>query len=331
MRRRASSSGYRGVFIDYDGIRHGYLVDGVFEESREEFDDFVITPTFFNAHTHLGDSIAKDPPYLELKSMVGPGSYKFRVLSSHLVEDLRKALIHEIDIAKNSGTAVFLDFRESGIEGLRVVEGISEVIALGRPRSVEEAEKMKCFGFAMSSARDHDLELLFEIRKIARKKGILFAIHAGEVDCNDVEIAIELNPDFVVHMNMCEKFLGSFIELEIPIVSCIRSNFFFDVANPRVYRTLANYEKWLLGTDNAMLFNPSMLDEMRFSSIIVKNDFAVFKASINGYRLFGERFGIKHGYIVFKKGWNIKNSKNLISTVVRRASKIDIEAIVVIP
>ncbi|MEM0203391.1 MAG: amidohydrolase family protein [Archaeoglobaceae archaeon] len=328
MRRRASSSGYRGVLIDSEGVRHGYLVEGVFEESREEFDDFVITPTFFNAHTHLGDSIAKDPPYLELKSMVGPEGYKFRVLSSSSIEDLRRALIHEIEIARKSGTTVFLDFRESGIDGLRVVEGVSEVIALGRPQSVEEAEKMECAGFAMSSARDHDLELLFEIRKIARKKGVLFAIHAGEVDCGDVEIAVELEPDFVVHMNMCEALLEKFIEAEIPIVSCIRSNFFFDVANPRVYRELSDYEKWLLGTDNAMLFNPSMLEEMHFSSIVVKNDFAVFKASINGYRIFGEKLGVRHGYVVFKKDWELRNSRNLISTIVRRVSESDIEAIV---
>lgn len=328
MRRRASSSGYRGVLIDYDGIRHGCLVEGKFEESRVEFDEFVITPTFFNAHTHLGDAIAKDPPYLELKSMVGPGGYKFRILNSHSAEDLRRALIHEIEIAKKSGTAVFLDFRESGIEGLRIVEGIAEVIALGRPRSVEEAEKMNSFGFAMSSARDHDVELLFSLRKVARKRGILFAIHAGEVDCEDVEIAIELDPDFVVHMNMCEKFLKNFMEAEIPIVSCIRSNFFFDVANPKVYRILSDYEKWLLGTDNAMLFNPSMLEEMHFSSLVVRNDFSVFRASINGYRIFEKKLKVRPGYVVFRTDLELKNSRNFVSSIVRRVSEKDIEAVI---
>lgn len=328
MKKPASSSGYRGVLIDQDGIRHGCLVDGVFEESREEFDDYLITPTFFNAHTHLGDAIAKDPPYLELKSMVGPGGYKFEVLRSHSAEELRRAIIHEVEIAKKSGTAVFLDFRESGVEGLKVVEGIDGVLQLGRPRSIEEAERMKCYGFAMSSARDHELELLFGIRKLARKRGLIFAIHAGEVDCGDVETAIELEPDFIVHMNMCAQYLKSFIDAGIPIVSCVRSNFFFDVANPKVYRILAEYENWLLGTDNAMFFNPSMLEEMNFSSIVVKNDLSVFRASINGYRIFGEKLGIRRGYVVFRKDWKLKNSKNLISTLVRRACERDIEAVI---
>lgn len=327
MKKHASSSGYRGILIDFDGVKHGHLIDGVFEETRQEFEDFVITPTFFNAHTHLGDSIAKDPPYLDLKSMVGPGGYKFRVLTFHSVKDLRDALIHEIKIAKKSGTTVFLDFRESGIEGLKVVESIPEVIALGRPQSVEEANKMECIGFAMSSTRDHDAELLFEIRKIAKKRKILFAIHAGELDCEDVEDALKLEPDFIVHMNRCEKFLKSFMDLGIPIVSCIRSNFFFDVLNAKVYRTLASYDNWLLGTDNSMLFLPSMLEEMKFSSIIVKDDFAVFKASINGYRLFGTRLKIRPGYVVFRKDWNLKNSRNIVSTFVRRASQSDVVAV----
>lgn len=107
MKRHASSYGYRGIYIDLEGIRHGYVFEGKFEESRTDFDDFIITPTFFNAHTHLGDSIAKDPPYMDLVSMVGPNGYKFKVLSSNSPEDIRKALLYEIDIALKSGTGHF--------------------------------------------------------------------------------------------------------------------------------------------------------------------------------------------------------------------------------
>ncbi|MEM0350728.1 MAG: amidohydrolase family protein [Archaeoglobaceae archaeon] len=328
MKKLASSYGYRGIYIDIDGIRHGYLVEGKFEESRVDFEDFIITPTFFNAHTHLGDSIAKDPPFIDLRSMVGPGGYKFRILSSHSIEELRSAILNEIEIAKKAGTAFFLDFRESGMEGLRVVEGIDCIIPLGRPRSVEEAEKMSCIGFAMSSVRDHNLDFLIEVRKIAKKRNLMFAIHAGEIDCDDVERAIELKPDLVVHMNSCIDFLRNLIEEEIPIVSCIRSNAFFDLVNPRAYKILSSYEKWLLGTDNGMLFNPSMLEEMHFSSLILKDDWSILRAAINGHRIFGGKLGLKKGYIVFHKKWNFRNAKNPIATLVRRASFIDIEAIV---
>ncbi|MEM4155786.1 MAG: amidohydrolase [Archaeoglobaceae archaeon] len=323
MKTRASSSGYRGVLIDENGIRHGSIFEGRFEESRSEYSDYIFTPTFFNAHTHLGDAIGKDPPFLDLKTLVAPGGYKFKLLTLNSPEDLRKAVIHEIEIAKSSGTLFFLDFREGGIEGLKVTKGIEGVITLGRPNSLEESEKINCNGFGMSSVRDHDLEFLFELRKIAKKRGLIFAIHAGEADCEDVEKALELEPDFLVHMNSCPELIKPFIEEEIPIVSCIRSNAFFGLLNPKAYTILSEYENWLLGTDNAMLFNPSMLDEMKFASLILRKDFEIFKAGIRGSKLFNQR----NGYVVFHRRRNLKNSKNLVSSLVRRATAEDIECV----
>ncbi|MCS7144818.1 MAG: amidohydrolase family protein [Archaeoglobaceae archaeon] len=324
MKTRASSSGFRGVLIDEYGIRHGTIFDGKFEESRTEYSDYVFTPTFFNAHTHLGDAIGKDPPFTDLKSLVAPGGYKFKILNSTSLEDLRSALVQEIEIAKSSGTSHFLDFREGGMEGLKVTSGIKGIITLGRPSFPEEAEKMECKGFGMSSARDHDLEFLYKIRKIARKRGIFFAIHAGEMDCEDVEKAIELEPDILVHMNSCPEFLKPFMDRGIPIVSCIRSNAFFGLLNSKAYAILSNYENWLLGTDNAMLFNPSLLEEMHFASIVVRKDLEVFKAGIRGFQLFGE----PSGYVVFHRNRNLKNSKNIVSSIVRRVGIGDIECVI---
>lgn len=319
----ASSSGYRGVLIDEEGIRHGILVEGKFEESRSEYTEYVFTPTFFNAHTHLGDAIGKDPPFADLKSLVAPGGYKFKILSSSSLEELRNAVIHELEIARSSGTFAFLDFREGGIKGLSVTHGIEGVMTLGRPSSVEEAERIECMGFGMSSTRDHEFELLCEIRKIAKKRRLIFAIHAGEMDCEDVEKALELKPDLLVHMNSCPDLLRAFIDLGIPIVSCIRSNAFFGLLNSKAYGILSEYEKWLLGTDNAMLFNPSMLEEMHFASIVLRRDLEVFKACIRGFGL----FKVPKGYIVFHRKGNLRNSKNLVSSIVRRAGFMDIECI----
>ncbi|MEM2727163.1 MAG: amidohydrolase [Archaeoglobaceae archaeon] len=324
MKTHASSSGYRGILIDEEGIRHGTIFEGKFEESRTEYAEYVFTPTFFNAHTHLGDAIGKDPPFMDLKSLVAPEGYKFKILSSNTIEDLRKALIHEIELAKSSGTSCFLDFREGGIEGLKATAGIKGVIVFGRPINLEEANKIECKGFGMSSVRDHEFEHLCELRKIARKRGIFFAIHAGEMDCEDVEKALELEPDLLVHMNSCPEFLKSFTDRGIPIVSCIRSNAFFGLLNPKAYEILSEYENWLLGTDNAMLFNPSLLEEMHFASIVVRKDLEVFRAGIRGFKLFGEQ----NGYVVFHRKCNLKNSKNIVSSVVRRVGVEDIESVI---
>lgn len=318
---------YRGVLLEPDGIRYGWVVEDecIFEESRSEFDEYVISPTFFNAHTHLGDAIAKDPPHKPLTDLVTPpDGFKFRILSSHSIEELRRAVLHEVRHAKDLGTSHFLDFREGGVEGLRVVSKIDGVLALGRPESLEEAEKMESTGFGMSSVRDHDFDFLEELRKIARKRKMIFAIHAGEMDCEDVELAISLEPDVIIHMNACEMMLKDVIDAEIPIVSCIRSNAFFGLLNLENYRVLCQYDCWMMGTDNAMLVNPSVLQEMHFASYLLRRDAEIFRAALRGFDL----FGVRHGYVVFNREYNFRHSRNFLSTLVRRAESVDIERVI---
>ena len=61
---------------DFD-IVQGYvcLKDGIITEVGEGRVDCdlegIICPRFINAHTHLGDSVAKDPPFMDLRSLVG--------------------------------------------------------------------------------------------------------------------------------------------------------------------------------------------------------------------------------------------------------------------
>ena len=323
----------KGELITPDGeiLRGRLIFDGEtlsFEECECE-PEFVFAPTFFNAHTHLGDSVAKDPPFLSLEELVGPKGYKFKVLDESSENELVDGMRSSIEIAFESGTTALLDFREGGSFGLSLLKRADDLgicLPLARPSSLEEAEVLieKAMGFGMSSTRDHDFEFLEELREIARRHGKIFAIHAGERDDEDVESALTLDPDLLVHMNMAdESSLKIAIDEGIPIVSCIRSNSFFDLLNPKNYRILAEYDRWLLGTDNVMIAKPSMLDEMHFASLIVKNDLAIFKASVRGFELFGERMGL----IVFHRRKNFRKSKDLIATLVRRAGVEDVKII----
>ncbi len=324
----------RGELITPEGevLRGEIVVEGgliKFEECECK-PEFVFSPTFFNAHTHLGDSIAKEPPFMDLVDLVGPGGYKHRVLEKageEVVDGIRNSLA----IAFESGTTALLDFREGGSRGLEFLLKADErklCLPLTRPSDLEEAEDVieKSAGFGMSSARDHDYEFLEDLRDIAKKRGKIFGIHAGEIDDGDVEDAVALSPDLIVHMNMASgRQLREVMDEGIPIISCIRSNSFFGLLNPKNYRILAEYELWLLGTDNAMISKPSMLEEMHFASLIVKNDLAIFKASVRGFELFG---GIG-GVIVFHRRRNFKHSRNPVSTLVRRAGVEDVERIIV--
>lgn len=318
---------YSGILITPDDEVYGDLIieEMVFEESRVERLNYIISPTFFNAHTHLGDAAIREAPNIGLESLVGPGGYKHKMLLETEIQVLREYAKLEVEHSRREGTSHFLDFREGGKGGLVVTEGLNGVLTLARPSNTEEAESMDVFGFAYSSTRDHDIGLIEEVRDIARKKGMVFGIHAGERDCGDIDLALSLEPDLVVHMNMCPSKIGSFMEEEIPIVSCLRSNAFFNLLNKKSYEILKNYELWLLGTDNAMISTASMLDEMHFASYLIKDDRAVFRAAIAGYSI----FGIENGYIVFNRNYSFRRTSDFTATLVRRANLYDIEAVFV--
>ena len=304
--------------------------DGSFEEKEVEA-KFIAVPTFFNAHTHLADSITKDIPHMDLVKAVR--DYKFKVLSSASEDEIVDGIRNSINVALRSGTCKILEFREGGVKGFEILKRADDkgvCLALTRPSSLEEAEFLiECsFGFGMSSTRDHDYTFLEELRELARKKGKIFAIHAGEKDDEDVEKALALEPDLLIHMNMASvKNLRRAMDMEIPIVSCIRSNAFFGLMNTNNYRILSEYDLWLLGTDNAMVCSPSMLEEMHFASYLLGKDEDVFKACVRGFEL----FKLKPKIILFNKRFNLYKCRNPLFGVVRRAEVVDIERIIASP
>ncbi|AKG90960.1 Cytosine deaminase [Geoglobus ahangari] len=283
--------------------------------------DFVVFPSFFNAHTHIGDS-AVEAPKMGLEELVGPGGYKFRVLEEssedELVEWMRKSVAL---IAKTASTS--LEFREGGLRGYELYLKADEerrLMALSRPSSEEEAKRLVEIsqGFNFSSVRDHDLDLLEFCRRLARKHGKVFAIHAGEKDGGDVEDALSLEPDFIIHMNMAERRqVEEAMETGAGIVTCFRSNAFFGLMNIKNYELFSEYERWMIGTDNAMIASPSMFDEVRFASYLFDPE-VVFQASTRNP--FFESYTIARMEKV--------NPRNPVLSIVRRLESCDVFKIV---
>lgn len=283
--------GYRVAMITSENVLMGELSEtGEYFLEKEVQPDYIAFPTFFNAHVHLNDAVALDPPPMKLDEMVGPGSYKFRVISERIgkIPYAMRAVLNLKD------TSHFLEFREGGGEMLKILEDarVGGVLTLARPRNIEEAMRIagKVKGFAFSSIRDHDTEFIESVRSFAKKRGLIFAIHAGERDDGDVDDALSLEPDLLVHMNLAKKAqLRMAMDEGIPVVSCIRSNFFFGLENRENYRILAGYPNWMIGTDNAMVCSPSVLDELSFASFVVGKEEELFAASLRGHTLFGTK------------------------------------------
>jgi len=301
----------------------------IFEEKevRGEIEK-VLMPSFFNSHAHLMDSVVADPPKMNLEDMVGPGGYKFKVLVSASKEELVRSSREAIRYALSRGTTGLADFREMGLKGIEILKAADEfgaVVAFARPKNIEEAEKLcregYIKGFGMSSTRDHDHVFLEELRELAKKKNLLFGIHAGERNDEDVDSAIALEPDFLVHMNKASlRNLRRAMDECIPIITCFRSNFFFGLENRENYSILSEYEGWGIGTDNAMIATPSILEEINFASYVVDPE-NLFRAAFSGFELFES----PEKWILVDIGK--LNSRNLLSSIARRICDERVEAV----
>ncbi|MCE8423593.1 MAG: amidohydrolase family protein, partial [Candidatus Methanoperedens sp.] len=147
--------------------------------------DTIIAPCFVNAHTHIGDSVIKDPPYLPLEELVQPPhGLKHRILQETPKSSLVTSMKATIEDMIKTGTCAFSDFREGGLEGVSALkEALNDTEIdgkiFGRPVGKDISYLDVCDGTGLSSTGDIDMEYLKYVVERTRNKGKKFAIHAG--------------------------------------------------------------------------------------------------------------------------------------------------------
>ncbi|WP_435093093.1 amidohydrolase family protein [Halorubrum sp. N11] len=314
------------------------------EECAVESDD-VILPAFVNAHTHIGDSIAKEAGEgLSLDELVAPpDGLKHRLLREASHERKVAAMARSLRYMESVGTGTFLEFREGGVEGVAALrdavagegvdygERVIEPVVFGRddPDVLPVAD-----GYGASGARDADFDA---VRSETREAGKLFGIHAGERDADDIDAAMDLDPDFLVHMVHAEEtHLERLADRGTPVVVCPRSNLVTNVGVPPI-RDLAERTTVALGTDNVMLDSPSMFREMEFAAKL--SDLPAREilrmATVNGARIAGlDRGVIEPGadadlLVLDGDSDNLAGAHDLVRAIVRRAGAADVSRIVI--
>ena len=290
-----------------------------------------ICPAFFNAHTHLGDTLAMDFPKTgDLESLVTPpDGLKHRILAAASHRDLVAGMRTSIQDMIAGGTAGCADFREGGSDGVRALREASEGLAFrsfifGREGGEEIAD-----GLGISSTRDVSCtDMLVEKAKRAGKK---VALHAGERDAADVEAALALDPDLLIHCtHATKKQLRECAERQIPIAVCPRSNWTLGVTSSAHHPPLQLMQDLgctlLLGTDNVMFVPPDMFSEMAFVSTVYRIDpKSLLGAAVRGSELTGSSFFIRKGgranlFCIDPAQSNLHFSRDLISSIIKRAS-----------
>jgi len=337
---------YGDEFEPIDGyitIDHGIIQK--IEESTVAT-DVIIAPCFVNAHTHIGDSVIKDPPFLPLPELVQPpDGLKHRILRETSYSDLVSSMKASIEDMIQTGTCAFCDFREGGYAGAQALHDAIgtdpriKTLIFGRPDDEGMNYLDSCDGTGLSSTNDLEPGYIKDILKQTREKKKKFAIHAGERDQTDISRALGLGPDFLIHLTTAgEKNIKDIADANIPVVVCPRSNYITRSGIAPIAKMLDAGILVAVGTDNVMLNSVNMFSEMEF---LVKtnlyDDRQVFKlCTLNGAKILGmdkESGSIKMGkkarlMILTKKSYNMHGIQNPLSSLVRRARPDDIIRII---
>jgi len=193
-------------------------------------------------------------------------------------------------------------------------------------------------GIGASGANDIDSFVLTEIAKRTASKGKYLAIHAGEKNRSDIEPALALNPDLLIHMTHADKAdLKAVSDSKTPIAVCVRSNLVTGVGLPPVLDMLDAGISVCIGTDNVMLNAPDIFEELHFLSKIygITDDMLFKMAASNGAGALGCQLTgtIEVGkradmMILNAESSNLKHVKDPLAGFIRRARADDILRIV---
>ncbi len=290
-----------------------------------------ICPAFFNAHTHLGDTVAMDCGVTgDLEALVTPpGGLKHRLLKAAPRQDLVAGMRASIAGMIAGGTAGCADFREGGTEGVAALQDATQGLPFHACIFGRDGGETVAGGLGISSARD--VPGLEGIVAAARRAGKKIAFHAGERDAGDVDAALAFGPDLIVHAtHATKKQLRACAEQEIPIAVCPRSNWTLGVASsarhpPVRMMTELGCTVWL-GTDNVMFVPPDLFGEMAFLSTVYRaRPNAVLRSAIGGSALTGSSFflgpGARANLFVIDPGKTALHfSRDPVASIIKRAS-----------
>ena len=291
-------------------VDDGKIVE-IGKDSREgkiiDVDGAVVCPSFINAHMHIGDSIIKDEGYsLSLSEMVKPpNGVKHKALDNVDDEVLMSAMMDTMWEMVQNGITHFIDYREGGIDGVKLLKKASaeipiKPIILGRDDSfygvdpdlkkVKKAVR-KLLRIADGIAPSGFGEVTDDVARIivdeCNKQDKISSIHVAESESNQLEsfdkfdkteIARGVESDFnqLVHLTN-PKFndLDLVSKSNQNVVVCPRANATLNVGVVPLNKMLDMGIKPLIGTDNVMLNSPNMFRELEFSlklmSIYYKN------------------------------------------------------------
>ena len=268
------------------------------DEQIIDCEGLLMMPGLINAHTHIGDSIAKDINVDEdVESKIHPVTgFKQKILKSSDVSHLTSFIQSSCLSMIRKGITTFVDFREGGVEGVNILQRASfgipiRPVILGRIDFYQDFKSIKanspipeskksdlknllnnCDGIGISGPNEFSDSAL---RHFSKQKKIC-AIHSAETEQSNAtsskvtgksesERALLAKPDFLVHMTYAsKKDLQLVSKNKSSIVVCPRANGALAGGIPDVNLMLETGCNVAIGTDNVMINSPDMFKEMDY-------------------------------------------------------------------
>ena len=268
------------------------------DEQIIDCEGLLMMPGLINAHTHIGDSIAKDINVDEdVESKIHPVTgFKQKILKSSDVSHLTSFIQSSCLSMIRKGITTFVDFREGGVEGVNILQRASfgipiRPVILGRIDFYQDFKSIKanspipeskksdlknllnnCDGIGISGPNEFSDSAL---RHFSKQKKIC-AIHSAETEQSNAtsskvtgksesERALLAKPDFLVHMtHASKKDLQLVSKNKSSIVVCPRANGALAGGIPDVNLMLETGCNVAIGTDNVMINSPDMFKEMDY-------------------------------------------------------------------
>lgn len=296
----------------------------------------VVAPALINSHVHLGDSVAKDiGDGKSIENLVKPpNGIKHRLLKetqpSKLADSMKKSMQEMLD----TGTATFIDFREGGIDGIKLLNEASKnvpirKIVLGRDEAFLTPEKLNIKkmtenilkygdGIALSGFGEINDSTAHIITEACKAKNKLSAIHVAEYEevqkdslestgKSEVQRALEAGFDLLIHLTSPARYdLSLVAKKRVSVAVCPRSNGMLSVGIPPLKEMFDAGINMLLGTDNVMFNSPNLLREMEYALKATRGYYKEYfppkeilkMATVNAGRALNLNLGVlEEGYI----------------------------------
>jgi len=246
-------------------------------EITAEDQNYLMIPGFINSHTHIGDSFAKEHGFnKELSEIVAPPYGLKHKLLRQTSKDIKiLGIQNAVDEMLSNGITCFIDFREGGVDGVNLLKNALEnspINFLIFGRFMDESEIDTIFNLAEGVGLA-SYEQIFKANKkwiieAKQKHKKLIACHCAEKDRKGNLINEMFNDNLVDVIIHGTKFLKDDLEKikndKKSLVLCPRCNGYFGVGFPPITDILRLGIPISLGTDNLMVNNVDLFEEMRY-------------------------------------------------------------------